>query len=173
MLLKWMGAIMVMAAAAWGGGYAAELFRAEVRDLEQLLYMLTLLRSRMEYGMLVLPECLAQTADKLKPPLGNALNDLAQCLQMRDERSFEELWEKYLCPVLGQMRLKEEQKEAVLALADGLADPDLAMKRYSIAQCETALKTRASQCKGQLQNRLHLCHTLSVLVGIFLVVLLL
>jgi stage III sporulation protein AB len=173
MLLKLVGAALVITAGTWAGAYLADIFRAEVRNLEQLLYMLTLLRSRMEYGMLVLPECLAQTADKLKPPLREALKDLAKALEMRDSRPFEQLWKMYLCPVLDRMRLKEEQKEALLALADGLSDPDLSMKRYSITQCEKVLEARAVQCKDRLQNRLRLCHTLGVLAGIFLVVLLL
>ena len=78
MSVKWIGAVLTVAACGWGGHLAVKAFKRQESYLQQLSQILTYMTWELDCRLTPLPELCQKAAEQSRSPLGSFFNQLAQ-----------------------------------------------------------------------------------------------
>lgn len=80
-MIRWIGAILIIAATTWGGFAWAKQFSERPRQLRQLKVALQALEAEIMYGLTPLDEACEHLAGQFADPLAAFFHDFAERLQ--------------------------------------------------------------------------------------------
>lgn len=92
MILKIIGAAIVVLSSAILGFYYSykEVYR--INDLNEIKKALTILKSEIEFNLTALPEAMLNISKRVKEPIKTILMDFSEKLINKDERTVNEIW---------------------------------------------------------------------------------
>lgn len=149
MLLKLVGAALVVGGAAGAGQAAAARLRRRVRELQQARTALQVLRTEISWGLTLLPDALARAGRCVGGPVGDLCARAAGL--MRSGEGAAAAWERAVAAAAPAAALAPGDREALVALApclgashreDQLRHLDLCLER--LAQAEAEARERAA-----------------------------
>ncbi len=165
-MLKILGSVIILGACSGIGFEKSHELQLHLRQLEELKRIFTLLRSELQYHKPVFAELFERVGRKTEGIWNTWMVTLAQELRMRQEGTFQEIWEQSIERCLKDTALKKEDREELLRLGTCLGCTE-SIDLY-LAQLECRIqKTREENCT---QKKLY--QSMGVLGGIFLVIML-
>lgn len=156
----------------WGSNLAGQ-EKERVRHLRMLFQTLGQMRSEIAYGKHTMPEiCLLLTE----------LNDecYSKCFRKIYERTagedgtdFPKVWEEELGKCLDLFPLREDEKRTMTELAGSMRFQEESGQAGRVGQAEAFLEGRYRQAEDAFENKSKMIHSVSVLAGLLLAILLL
>ncbi|MCI9397055.1 MAG: hypothetical protein HFI55_09085 [Lachnospiraceae bacterium] len=163
---------ILVGCAGWGHSLAGQ-EKERVRHLRALVRILGQMRSEISYGKHTMPEiCL----------LLSELNDeyysiyFGRIYERTDGESgtgFPKVWEEELEKCLGPLPLREDERKAMSELAKNLRFREENGQAGRVGQVEVFLEGRLRQAEETLENRSKMIHSVSILTGLLLAIMLL
>ncbi|MDE6406242.1 MAG: stage III sporulation protein AB [Lachnospiraceae bacterium] len=172
-MYKAVGFLCILAGCAgWGHSLAGQ-EKERVRHLRVLSQMLGQMRSEISYGKHTMPEiCL----------LLKELNDecYSECFGRIYKRTageggtdFPRVWEEELGKCMEPFPLREDEKRTVAELAKSLRFREEGGQAGRVGQAEAFLEGRYRQAEETCENKSKMIHSVSILTGLLLAILLL
>lgn len=170
-MLKLIGMILILSGA---GGCGASLIRTMNLHLEQLLKVRDIflkLQSGITYQKLPYPQLLRKTALSTNDLFAEILTEISSEMEKNRQSDAAVLWSEALEKRKEQLFLKEDEKMLLLALAKNLVGESQNTKACEIYFLQ--LEDKIMQSVKEKKEKQKLYETVSILCGLFLIVLLL
>lgn len=172
-MYKAIGIVCILAGCIGWGNRRAGQERERIRHLKMLFHMLGQMRSEISYGKHTLPEICLLLAE---------LND--KCYSLCFRRIYEQtsgeggtdfpaVWAAEMGRCLEGLPLREDERETVAELPKLLHFREESGQAGRIAQAEAFLEGRYRQAEECYENRSKMIHSVSILTGLLLAILLL
>jgi len=170
-VLKFLGAVMIIAATTGMGFSGREFLRQRQNVLRQFAFALANLKTGISYGLLPLPQLLAGCLKQENGDVARFLTNVATEIEQGSGNSFGDIWQRQMQGVGRTLALKAEDKDILLQFAAGLGASD---KNDQLARLELTcarLKAQEEAAGEELLRLGKLCSALGVSFGVVLVLL--
>lgn len=171
-MIKFIGAILVIASSTGIGLYFSMMTRGRVKDLKMLKKDIYLLRGDIRYGNTPLPESIAMLSRRSNDRFKLFFGTIAMEIEKLDGLTFVEIWDKGIQTALGDTFLNETDKENLKRLGDTLGFMDQDMQIKSIDLFIEQLEEELAEAIRTEKEKTRLYNLLGVLCGIFITVVL-
>lgn len=170
-MLKLMGMCLILVGAAGFGRYMCSYLKKHLEQLIESREIFAQIDAGREYLKLPYAQLLRKTARGKTEVFYDLLNEVAEEMEKNKEADVTTLWEKSFQSRQKQLLLKEEEKAVLLAMARSMlleGNHTQVIKLYTMQ-----LEDKIAQAMEERKEKKKLYGTVSVLGGIFLVILLL
>lgn len=170
-MLKITGILLIVAGAGGFGSYLGRYLKMHLEQLTEFREIFAQMDAEREYLRLPYAQLLQKAAKGKTGPISEMLSEIADAMGEHREADAGILWKRALAKRDGQILLKEEEKDLVLALARSLTlegSHAQVAKLYAMQLDDAILK--AMEEKKEKQK---LYGAVSILGGVFLAILLL
>ncbi|MCM1192478.1 MAG: stage III sporulation protein AB [Butyrivibrio sp.] len=171
-MLKLAGACMILTGCFGMGLWYRRQFRGRVRALRVLCDALSLLGSEIRYGRRTLPECCEQAAHRLNEPLKAAFIRTADKMRENTGESFAGIFAECTGGPLGEMPLKEEDREEFLRFVSAGTFGDGQMQLTLIEQSREQLEARAASLERENGEKCRMALGLGAMSGLLIILVL-
>ncbi|AGT32745.1 stage III sporulation protein AB [Geobacillus genomosp. 3] len=169
--MKWLGALLILAASTWMGFTAARTLYERPRQLRQLKAALRALEAEVMYGHTPLAEASAYIARQTAAPVCELFFRFASALRT-EETSVAEAWEKSLQALWGKTALKQGELEVMKQFGATLGQYDRLTQQKQIALALAHLEREEAEALDNQARYAKMAKSLGVLAGLLLVILL-
>ncbi len=170
-MLKYAGILLIVTGAGGFGTYCSSYLKMRLEQLVECREIFAELNAEREYLRLPYAQLLKKTAKGKSFLFYDILSEVAKAMEENSQADVERLWEKAFHKRATQLLLKEEELDLLLALARSLlleGNHTQVAKLYFIQ-----LEDKILQVMQEKKEKQKLYGTISVLGGLFLVILLL
>lgn len=171
-MLKLAGACMILAGCSGLGFWYKRQFAGRVRALRQLCDTLSLFASEIRYGRGTLPECCEHVAERMPGAYGAALKRTADRMGKNTGESFAEIFRECMEMPLGEMPLKDEDREEFLRFLSAGTFGDGGMQLGLIEQSREQLEIRAAALERENAGKCRVAVGLGTMGGLMLILIL-
>ncbi len=171
-MLRLAGGCMIFAGCLGLGLWYREQFVGRVRALRILQNILELLCSEIRYGRGTLPECCGRIADRLPAPCREAFLRIEARMGENTGENFEQIFRDCVEEPLGEMPLKEEDRETFLRFVPGNGFLDGQMQIRMIEQSRDRLETKAKELEAENADKCRMAVGLGAMGGLLIVLVL-
>jgi len=170
-MLKLIGAMLVVGAAALIGFTMALHYRRRPQQIRQLMHALQRLETEIAYGLTPLPEAFQSIARQIADPLAALFRRAAERLLAADGAPTRDIWSETVNEVWKRTSLGAPEREAVLQLGGvlGLSDRDDQIKHLRLAVGQLAAEEEQSREEHRRYGKMW--KSLGVLIGALIVIL--
>ncbi|AJY77265.1 stage III sporulation protein SpoIIIAB [Paenibacillus beijingensis] len=170
-MVKWIGAILILAAGTMIGFLQAARFAERPRQLRQLAHALQRLETEIGYGYTPLPEALRRTAGHVPAPVASILSGAAERLLAPEGPAFRECWEESVRSCWPQTAMRSGEQAVLLRLGSalGLSDREDQIKHLRLAMLQ--LKAEEDAAKDDQARYEKMSKSLGILVAALVVIL--
>ncbi|AMX82932.1 stage III sporulation protein SpoAB [Geobacillus subterraneus] len=169
--MKWLGALLILAASTWTGFAAARMLYERPRQLRQLKAALRALEAEVMYGHTPLAEASVHIARQTAAPMCELFFRFAEALRT-EETSVVEAWEKSLQALWGKTALKQGELEVMKQFGATLGQYDRLTQQKQIALALAHLEREEAEALDNQARYAKMAKSLGVLAGLLLVILL-
>lgn len=171
MYIKLFGCLVLIGSASAMGFLKAEELTERVKKMQELKRMILLLQGELRFHRAALSEAFENVAVRISCPLRNFLEKMAEELEAKEGKEFEEIWNYGVNALLSEKGFCKEDQRLLDILGSSLGYLDLKMQTetldLALLQTEDAMRIAIEQ----KENRGRLYQTLGVTVGIMLTLL--
>lgn len=168
MILKWMGAVLVMLSCGGFGFSMAAAYRREEQTLGQLVKVLELMECELEYRMTPLPQLFRKMATQSSSCLKKVFDSLASEMEAQISPNAKCCMEV----VLSQVKdLPKSVRSALVTLGNSLGRFDLEGQTKEIAAVKLGCKSELEVLRAQRDVRVRSYQTLGLCAGAALAIL--
>lgn len=171
-MIRWMGALLIVAATTWVGFAWAKHYSERPRQLRQLKVALQALEAEIMYGLTPLDEACQHLADQFSEPLHDFFYQFSKYLQ-KGAISASEAWEASLDEIWEQTSLRSGEREVLKQFGITLGQHDRDHQQKQIRLALTHLEREEVEAKDAQQRYEKMIKSLGFLSGLLLVILLL
>ena len=162
-MLKIAGCFLVIYASFMIGHAVGQYHGRMVRELEEILLFIRIIKGQIAYAGTELPELMADSADRLNGTVKIWVSDMASQLENTGDRSFFDIWDRSMVILRDLSALKSDMLDDVDRLGRILGDMELV---------ENILKDRYEREKSRDSGICRLSNSLGILGGVFVVIML-
>ena len=166
-MYKWIGSILVIAAAGGIGFSKSKELQRHLDELEELKKLFYLLRSEMQYTKAPFTEIFNKIGQKSVQPYKSWLLNLGKRLHKKGTGTFWEIWCISIKEDLGNCCLKLDELEELTNIGKNLGY----MESFDLYIEQLEYKIRNERVAYQSKKKL--CQSMGIMGGVFLVILLL
>ena len=153
---------ILVGCAGWGHSLAGQ-EKERVRHLRALSQMLSQMRSEISYGKHTMPEichsrCFGRIYERTEGEGGT---------------DFPKVWEEEIGKCLEPLPLREDERRTVTELAKSLRFREEGGQAGRVGQAELFFEGRYRQAEEAVENRSKMIHSVSILTGLLLAILML
>lgn len=170
-MLKYIGMFLIVVGAGGFGRYLSSYLKGHLDQLIESREIFAQMDAGREYLRLPYAQLLRRTAKGKGSVFSEMLTEVADEMEKNHQADAGRLWEKAFAKQKQQLLLKEEEKDLLLALARSLmleGNHTQVAKMYFLQ-----LEDKITQAMEEKKEKQKLYGTVSVLGGVFLVILLL
>ena len=172
MYLKMTGCLCVILAGA-GYGYSRGLeYKRHAEELAYLNRLIREMQGEISYTKASLTEVCRRVGGRAREPYGSWLCSVAEIMERRGSRSLARLWDEQVEEWLEETHLNKEEKEELKDLGERMGYLDIRMQEETFAWYAKRLEERQNKAAREMEEKRHLCCSLGVMAGLFLVILL-
>lgn len=171
-MVKLTGAGLILFAAAVLGIQMKQKLAQYVNQLIAWKEMLLMLSGEMNYAKAPLQEAFRHIAERGKEPFSRMLSEIADRMEQDRERTLQEIWRDAVEGHKKEFLFSQEERELLGSLGDNFGYLDLQMQQNLIRLQAEQLENRIEKARGELLTRQKLYQYLSVMGGLFLILLL-
>lgn len=163
---------IVAGCAGWGNSLVGK-ERERVRHLRTLSHVLTQIRSGIFYGKHTMPEICLLLSESDDECYSKCFRQIYERTAGENGKDFQTVWEEEMKAFLKPLPLREDERRTVTELAKSLDFQEAEGQAGRVGQAEVFLEGRYRQAEETCENRSKMIHSVSVLTGLLLAILLL
>ncbi len=171
-MLKIAGCFLVIYASFMIGHAVGQYHGRMVRELEEILLFIRIIKGQIAYAGTELPELMADSADRLNGTVKIWVSDMASQLENTGDRSFFDIWDRSMVILRDLSALKSDMLDDVDRLGRILGDMDVEAQLSRMELVENILKDRYEREKSRDSGICRLSNSLGILGGVFVVIML-
>ncbi|MBM7552327.1 stage III sporulation protein SpoIIIAB [Thalassobacillus pellis] len=169
--MKWIGAILLLAATTWVGFEVARKFKQRPRQIRQWKHALQMLESEMVYGQTPLLEACAYLSKQLHEPTAWFFRSIAEA-KSRSTSDFSQIWIDELDRHWAYTALENNEKEILKQFGQTLGQHDLLYQKKQVQLALSHLEMELEEAVGIYHQYNKTVKGLGFLTGLLLVLLL-
>ena len=172
-MLKVAGIIIIIFASTGLGITFANDMKKRVEHMKTLKKMIMMLDGEIKYANSPLAEAFYNIAKRIEYPFSDFLNQVAKELEAFTGNTFKIVWRNHIKQDLKQTKLTAKDKEELKNLGENMGYLDREMQHNSIMLYGEQLEKEITEADGELQAKMKVYHSLGIMGGLFLAVILL
>jgi len=171
-MLRAAGACMILTGSLGLGIWYKRQFTDRIRSLRLMCNILDLLCSEIRYGLGTLPECCGHMAERLSGACGSAFRLISERMQENRGESFAEVFRECMGEPLGEMPLKDEDREEFFRFVAAGAFADGQMQIKLIEQSREQLEMKADALERENGEKCRMAVGLGAMGGLMIILML-
>lgn len=171
-MLKALGGCMIVAGCFGLGMWYRGQFLGRIRALRLLQTILELLCSEIRYGRAVLGECCGRVASRIPSPCGEAFREIERRMKENTGEAFESVFRECMGQALGELPLKEEDREDFFEFVPKSGFMDGQMQIRMIEQSRERLALRTEKLEQENAGKCSMAVGLGAMSGLLILLIL-
>lgn len=171
MLIKTVGAVLVLTSATAIGSLFAMQVKEQERWLKDIKMALFLLMGELEYHQRPLPEALKQTGKRHEGRMKEFFISTAEELERKEGKRLGAIWRYQAERVLKKAPLNAEQKKEFSEIGSYFAEADSKVRKNAVEFYFSRLEEEIVQIRETGKDKAYLYRMMGMLGGIFLLLL--
>ncbi len=171
-MLKAVGGFLILAGCIGFGGNRIREEQGRIRHLQELIRIIRRIQNEMVYGKHTLPEICQILSVSSQAPYQEAFDTIYRRMR-QEETCLDGIWEQEMTQSLRRTRLREEEREILRNLPRQMGIREEKYQAESIGQSMDLLVRKCRQAEESYENKSRVIFSLSILTGVFLIILLL
>lgn len=172
-MLKLAGILLLMIGCTGLGINKVSEEKRRIKELREIRRMIVRMQNEMSYGKRTLPEICLLFGQCMEEPYRSAFLELFYKLEENDGTVLEVMWKEQMDACMMGLPLKEEEKIILRDLPQHLGIQDEAMQAADIGQSLDMLEDHIRQAETEYESKTRMIMSISVMAGLFLIILLL
>lgn len=168
-MLKLWGTLIIIASSTAIGYTLSMQLSDRLRELKQLLKMVSLLEREITYGVAALPEALQHVGDRIPEPFSDFLYAVAEKTRSPEGKTLAVIFEECV-DELAQTSLKQKDKEGFIELGKYLGYLDVTMQKNMLQIYQKELEMAIAEAGESITTKKKLYQSLGIMCGLFLAV---
>ena len=166
------GGLMILSGCLGLGLWYRIRFGERIQILRSLGRILELLSSEVRYGRATLPECCGHVAKGLAEPYSAAFLEVGRRMEENGGDSFGEVFREELGKVLGDLPLRESDREAFLQFAGQTGFSDCQMQLRAMEQSGELLRNTWEKLEREHEGKCRMAVGFGAMGGLLLLLVL-
>lgn len=168
---KWIGfGCIIFGCSGLGLWYSTQM-KEKIWHLRQMIRILELVISEIEYGRSTLPECCKEISERAEMPYGRMFREIYEAFCRKSGCDFGELCAHYLD--IGLSEVQMEEKEIFIHCFSEVGFVDEWLQKRNLERGRDELLGKMNTEEGELKKRCRLAVSLGTMSGVLLVLILL
>ncbi len=172
-MLKFAGILLLMAGCGGLGFNKIAEEKQRIRQLREIRRIVLRIQNEISYGKRALPEICLLLGQCMEEPYRTAFLTIYAKLEENDGSGLDCIWKEQMEECMRNLPLRREEKDILCHMTEYLGILDEKQQAADIGQSLDFLSARITQAEGGYENRARVIMSVSVLAGIFIVILLL
>ena len=172
-MYKAVGFLCIVAGCAGWGNSLAQREQERVWHLGMLFHALGQIRSGISYGKHTMPEICLLLSESDDECYSKCFEQIYKRTAGENGKDFRKVWEEEMKNFLKPLPLQEDEKRTVTDLAKYLGFREAGGQAGRVGQAEAFLEGRYRKAEESCVNRSKMIHSVSILTGLLLAILLL
>lgn len=168
-MLKLWGTLIIIASSTAIGYTLSIQLSDRLKELKQLLKMVSLLEREITYGMSALPEALEHVGDRVSAPFSTFLHAVAKKTRSREGKTLAMIFEE-CTGELDETSLNAKDKEGLKELGKYLGYLDVTMQKNMLQLYQKELEMAIAEAGESITTKKKLYQSLGIMCGLFLAV---
>lgn len=170
--IRIIGVLCILGSAAGFGWYYTRMLRWRLAQVRQLQQLMTLLKGEMEYQCSTLPEAMIHCGMQVPGICGTWFLDTGKRMCNGEGIGFQELWKQQLADLQKRTVLNDAVIDGLYRLGVQMSKPDKKTQIGALELYIQRIKEQEERLTRELPDKVKLSASLTVLAGVFLVILL-
>ena len=172
-MLRLAGCVCILAGCVgWGGNKIRE-EKKRIRHLQELIRIIRRIQSEIRYGKHTLPEICLILSECCEEPFRACFGSIYERTGREDDSCLEQIWTQEMKGLMQSVSLQKEEQEILRNLPQNLGLQEEKYQAESIGQSMDLLIRKCRQAEDAYENKSRVIFSLSILTGVFLIILLL
>lgn len=173
MIVKLLGAVLVVAGSFLAGTAKIRNCRERVKELKALQYCMTLLQGEIHYALSTVADSISHVSQRCANlAVQDFLKEIADRLNEDTGQTLQDIWEESCNDKFTQMHLEQEDFELLLMPGNFLGYLDTEVQSKAIEQYIMQLAERIDTLQKGLANKSKLIRAVSIGIGMLICILL-
>lgn len=171
-MLKAVGSLLVIGAAALLGISAAEDLETSYQELLYVKRLIEILKGEIRYSRAALSHIFLKMSREAKAPYDEWLKQMCALIESRSMGSLAGIWKESTAEILYRTKLPAKEKQRLSELGTLLGTSDIETQNSHLKGYLEQLEGTIRDMRSEIQDRKKLCRCLGIIGGIFLTILL-
>jgi stage III sporulation protein AB len=167
-----LGVICILGAAGGIGYFYAQMLRHRLQQLRQLIQLMGLLKGEMEYQCAALPEAMIHSGGQVSGVCGDWFVTTGQRMNRGEGIGFQTLWREQVRMLQTQTVLTDDTVDELFRLGMQMSKPDKRTQLGALELTIQRMKEQEEHLRRELPDKIKVSASLTVLAGVFLIILL-
>lgn len=172
MILKVIGASMIITSMSAIGFYFSLLLKIRLKELRELKNDMFILKGDIRYNQTPLPEALEQIARRDTSNFKLFFQEVSAMLRESEGGTFTDIWKQNVDKNLKDTCLIGQDKEALSKFGECLGFLDKEMQMNTIDLYISQLELQINELTGVIKERTRLYNLLGIMAGVFVTIIL-
>lgn len=172
-MLKLTGSLLLMTGCTGLGINKVMEEKKRIRELREIRRMTVRIQNEMTYGKRTLPEICLLFGQCMEEPYRSAFLTIFQKMEENHGTAFEKIWKEETGKCMRDLPLKEEEKNILQNLPEHMGLLEETMQAADIGQSLDMISEHIARAEAEYENKTKVIMSVSVMAGLFLVILLL
>lgn len=170
--MKIIGAVLIVGSGIYLSGNITMAMKRRLQELYALKTLMVLLEGDISYSISTLPECFLEISEKVDSPFDEWLHSLGNQLLNYEVGGFESIFQASIQTLKRDSYLRQEDMELILNLSGLLGFLDKDMQCNLVKLTRSRIEETIVQVEKGMKNQTKIIHTVGVLIGILIVIIL-
>ena len=170
MLMRIIGAVIVIGASTIAGIYYGNLETYRMRDLLEIKKALSVLRSQIEYARAPLPEAMRAVSARIRDSSGKIFEMCAELLECERNEKVAHIWEAAVEQHKNALFLTQEDTEQLKGFGAQLGNLDSEAQVMNISMLIDYINERVAHLNESRDKNKKLCRSFGILGGALIVI---
>lgn len=172
-MLKLAGILLLMAGCTGLGINKVAEEKQRIKELREIRSIIIRMQSEMVYGKRTLPEICLLFGDCAKEPYRSAFLTLYERMEENDGRVLQVLWEEQIEWCMKDLPLRREEKDILKELPGQLGILEETIQAAGVGQSLDIITEHIEKAQTEYENKAKVIMSISIMAGLFLIILLL
>lgn len=172
-MLKLAGMILLMTGCVGFGINRVLDEKRRIRELREIRKIILRVQSEMVYGKRTLPEICLMLGQYMEEPYRQAFTDIFKRMEKNDGSILSDIWYEEMRLCMKGLPLKEDEKEILTKLPALNGIIDETNQAQNIGRSIDIIDERIRRAESEYEGKSRVIFSISVMAGLFLVILLL
>lgn len=175
MILKWAGALMILAAGPGLGWWMADRWKKRLEQLEELRRLIYSLKGEITYSQAPLGEAFERSGRRCQGPLGQMFLQVSREIGQRQGDSLDQIWKRQAEQLVREhpdLPLNREDIDHLKGLGSQLGYLDIQMQERTLLLYLEQLDLAIGYLREHKKEKCRLYTSLGMMGGLFLVIVL-
>lgn len=170
-MIKFIGAVLILAAAAMFGFVQALHYARRPKQIRQMIGALQRMETEIVYALTPLPEAMLTLSKQMPDPLSSLFQISAERLRDTFGTTTREIWQQTVREVWKRSSMKQPEQEIVLQLGNVLGITDRSDQIKHLRLAVSQLQTEEQESRDEQKRYETMWKSLGVLIGALIVIL--